>query len=305
MISIKPLTEESIKKLKINDKDSEYFFVCNIQGQIRTWLSKNRYNIKEVNTLLLNKLLYYITKELNQTYDGIRVSGGWFRYGPCLEEYRVRGEEGTQDLTLIDISDDPYMLPQVKEVCEIEIPLFFKYFKQDLDNKYFYHYLKHIYTDRYEYDELKDYYMGKNELAYSYLQFAFKQDLDDNLKKSFLNFERAILNKTYTNFVHIHNTTIELVFDYLTVMKKLVEIAPEKKSDSSFWFVAKKIAADFEKKVLGEFSYNNYLVTYRDINKKKEDISKKNFTSEIGRYEELIKSEMSSNIQWVSELLKT
>jgi len=306
MISIKPLTEEQIKKLKVTNSTVEYILVNNLLGQIRTWLSNNRYDIKIVNTLLLNKLLYFIIKGLNENNPHIKFSGGWYRYGPCLEEYRIRGEDGTTDLTIIEPSPNRQILAEVKTICEEEIPLFFEYAEKDKYKKYFYHYLEYVYSNKCEYEELKEYYISKNNLAYSLLRFAFNKEKNPNLKKYFLNFQRAVVNKKYTNFVKIKGSTNEIMFNYLTEIKKLMQLESDGrlKNPEEFWFVFRKVALDFERTVLGEYSYKNYIATYKDINPKKESVKKKGFEIEAMRFEQVIKTHIISNIEWIDELIK-
>jgi len=304
MISIKPLTEDNLKTLKIINKDKEYFFTCNLMGQIRTWMSRNGYGVKGVNTLLVNKLLYFITKRLNAKYPNIDISGGWYRYGPCLEEYRKRGEEGITDLTLTSPSTYKNVLDDVNVVCEEEVPLFFRFREKDKYKKYFYHYLKHVYENKCEYPQLKGYYVSKNDLTYNFLQFAFNKDLNPNLKKYFFNFQKAIMSKEYVKFVTINEKTQETIFNYLTVMKKLMFLDTPLKKSEQFCFVLRKVASDFERDVLGEFSYKNYIKTYKDINPRKERESKKWFVVESMNYEEIIIRNIVSNVDWISSLIK-
>ncbi len=304
MISIKPLTEENIKNLKIRDKNREYFLTCNLLGQIRTWMFKNGYPIENANTLLINKLLYFIVQEIHKDNPDIWVSSGWYRYGPCLEEYRKRGEEGTTDLTLTQPFSGKKILEKVKKVCEEEVPLFFKFRDKDKYKRYCYHYLKHIYEDKCEYPQLDEYYRSKNELAYAFLQFAFNKEKVPDLKKHFLNFQRAIINKKYTHFVKINEMTQEKIFNYLTVMKKLILLNIKPKESTEYWFVLRKVASDFEKNILGEFSYKNYIATYKDVNSRIESKRKKWFEKEVAKYEDVISRHIISNVEWVDTLIK-
>jgi hypothetical protein len=305
MLEFKPLTEENIKNFKVDSEDQEDALTLNLLAQIRTWLSEKKYPVNEVNTLLINKLLYFIIKELQQKNPHIKVSGGWFRYGPCLEEYRKRGEEGTQDLTLVQPTRYKQILEAVKIVCEEQVPLFFKCLKEDKSKRYFYHYLKYIYTDKCEYPDLKEYYIAKNELAYAFIQFAYTKEKLPNLKKSFVDFQSAIVNKKYVNFVKISTNTQEVIDNYLVIMKKLVQLSSHSKLSKSdeFWFVTRKIAQDFEKSVLGEFSYKNYIVTYKDINRNKESKRKKYFQEEVEKFETYVHGQINSNIELVNMLI--
>ncbi len=302
MIKFKPLARKELVEFNVTSPDQEFILVMNIFNQIRAWMAKKELPINFVNSLLLNKLTYFTVKELRNINPKILVSGGWYKYGPCLETLRANGERGTTDLKIITPIKIKKIWPEVEKVCTEETNIFYADEKEQTNVKYFYKYLKHVYTDKSEYEDLKDYYITKNELAYLFLKFAFDQKLDPNLKLAFVRFERALMNKDYLKFVNLTESQVTIVFDYLSIMKKLLEIHNNStlKKNETYWQIVRKIASDFEQDVLGEFAYLNYMATYKDIDKKREKTNKEYFKSQIKDWKEAFESKISSNVDWVS-----
>lgn len=263
-------------EFRVTNKDSERQAITEIQSQILKWLQDEDLDVKiksiRSSSILLNKLTYYITNDIEKKNSRLKISRGWYKYGPCYENGRQG--EGSITLTLFDyLLPSKMILPEVEDNCKTEIPLFLKDIEKN--HAYPFEYLKHIYTDRVDFPKIQKFYLAKHFLAGLASEYS-KNPTETNieeLNKLTINFDKEILSSQYRSIVGIPPKDIDLILEFTALMNQILSDTldnPTEKQKS----LAQKVIYDFNNIVLMTFANKNYIFTFRTSNYRHENIIK-------------------------------
>lgn len=291
-ISITTRRPIDLHRIEVNDKAKELVVLTELQGQIRKWLTEHAIPMNKVYTILINKLVYYSVREINQNINPqLKISSGWYKYGPCFEAMREREMD---QYTFGLMSPTKNYVDEVAKICETEVPIYMKTLNEDIKNsgRYFYDYLKHIYTDkdRMIYSELSGFYPAKHDLEYFALKAAYAPNSINkgDITKHIIRFNSEIANTRYSNFVGLDENLIERVFDFTIALEQILisnkELKEKEKSDELIEAYAKTMSHEFDHTTLMIFAYKNYLATYRDVNQDEEAAKKSAFSDQVNSY---------------------
>ncbi len=256
----------NLYEFRVKNRDLERQAIIEIHSQILKWLQDEKLDtqIKSIrcNSILLNKLTYYIANDIEKKNRHMVISRGWYKYGPCFESGR-RGEESLA-LTMFDhLLPSKKVIQEIEDTCKKEVPLFLKNIDRSQD--YPFEYLMHIYTDRVDYPKIKNFYLAKHILTGSireYRKESTKSNIDE-LNKASMDFDKEILAASYRSTVNIHPTDIDLILEFSALMNQILNDAYENPDEIP---LANKIANDFINIVLMTFANKNYLYTFKTSN---------------------------------------
>lgn len=280
--------QESIDlyNFRITNKDLERQAIIEIQTQILKWLQDAELDTQikatKCNSILLNKLTYYIANEIEKKNRHMIISRGWYKYGPCYEAGR-HGEESLT-LSLFDhLLPSKRIIPDVESICEKEVPLFLKYTEKS--QYYPFEYLKHIYNEKVDYPKIQNFYTCKHLLT-SLVSECQKNPIKANIEKMnklTMDFDKEILSSVYRNVVGIPVNDIDLVLEFTSLMNQnlndLYKDPNEKQTTLSY-----KIVDDFINIVLMTFANKNYIYTFRTSNSRHEEVIKSNVRKAYDNY---------------------
>jgi hypothetical protein len=279
---------------RVKNRDLERQAIIEIHSQILKWLQDEKLDsqIKSIrcNSILLNKLTYYIANDIEEKNRHMIISRGWYKYGPCFEAGR-RGEESLA-LTMFDhLLPSKKVIQEVEKTCKKEVPLFLKNIDKNQD--YPFEYLKHIYTDRVDYPKIQNFYLAKHNLtgiAREYRKESTESNIEE-LNRVSMDFDKEILAASYRSTVNIPPNDIDLILEFSALMNQILNDAYEN-PDQEKISLANKTVDDFINIVLMTFANKNYLYTFKTSNLHHKDMLKKltesAYDSYIKRTESLI-----------------
>lgn len=290
------ITQEPIDlyEFRVTDKDSERQAITEIQSQILKCIEDEGYGtqVKSVrcNSILLNKLTYYIANEIERKNPRMIIGRGWYKYGPCYDE----GRQGEASFTLkvFDyLRPSKNVLPEVEEICKTEVPLFLS--STERNQFYPFEYLKHIYTDKVDHPEIKNFYLAKHFFA----GFAIDCQTDPKnfklgeLNRFTMNFDREISVSPYRSIVGISQNDSDLILEFTALMNQILTDAYKNPSEKQR-ILASKVTNDFINIVLMTFANKNYIYTFKTSNyrhgEKVKESNKKAYKGYINKTESLI-----------------
>lgn len=257
-----------------------------IQGQIKKCLINRKVKPNEIETLLINKIVYYSVREIQKTNPLLNIPMGWYKYGPCFERMRTKELE-MYEFNISRKTNDP--IKEIINNCKSETPMFLKSRKirDTPKGMYFYDYLKHIYSERVDFKHLKPFYQSKHELAHeTYLQtFSEKNIANKTLIRKFFEFNKAICNKEYIEMVGLESKLINQVEDNLNTFLEILiannDLRNKNELDPRIEAHSKHMVVRFEDITLGIFAYKNYKATFNDLDEEKDQEKKIAFEKQI------------------------
>jgi hypothetical protein len=279
-ILIKQKGGVDLHSIKIRDAHEERVAIIELQKQIRGWISeKFGDHEKEIITLssssiLLNKLVYYITNEIKKNNPNFIITSGWYKYGPCYENGRKA--EGSFSLeTFQCLERGEKIVDEVNSVCKEHVPMFWKSITGD-HNSFPYSYLSYVYDKKVDFPFLKAFYTSKHELLDALIYN--KEILKDEKKmaRMFMNFDAAIINPNYVNQVNLNDQDVYNLTEFTSLLAYYIFNCPEKKEE------LEEMKNYFNDYILRLFSSKNYIKTLQCNNA--------NYAESIKTHEEEIAS---------------
>jgi hypothetical protein len=245
--------------LHIRRREDEQLAVVNIWGQVLGWIKekgcRDILNNRGI-SILQNKLIYYISKEIHKNNPNFILTTGWYRYGPCFEQGRHKEESFSLELLKHTKPEKEYIDP-VKTVCEEHIPIFEK------DDKYFpREYLSYIYSNKVDFDFLKYFYPAKHELWLYLNDILQKKSIPPSkINEALIKFDSSILDKRITNKIGILKNEREKFLDFTSILGDI--LTSDNTDDipiiSSYYNI-------FDEILLGALSYKVYESTLESPN---------------------------------------
>jgi len=299
-------TNIDLHNFEVKDKADEDAALFEMLAQIKMWLSEKGINRNKVYSILLNKLIYYSARELALVNPAFKISGGWYRYGPCFEAMRER--EMSEETIEISDTKNKTVVEEIIKVCEEEVPIYLKTIEKGIrtENRYFYDYLMHIYTSpkRMVYPELANFYPAKHKLSKEVLDVAYDSKSNTHaLTRMVIKFNSEITKSKYVSFVGIDYSTICKVHDFTLALEETLvqskELESQGKVNLELMSTSQHMAHVFDEIPLGSFAYKNYYSTYVDVSPEEESMKKEGFLGQAQRY--LTRTE-SNTLQMLSTL---
>lgn len=244
-------------KHKVRTHSSENVAIFEIEGQILKWLIDNsmqRVIESGSGSILLNKLVYFISEKLEKINQNLIISRGWYKYGPCYEHGRW-GEESLSLAAFGKLEPRKEVITEIAEICKDHVPRFL-----DSSNRgnFPYNYIEYIYSEHCNFPWLQEYYLSKHKLSHI-LGALDKQRIEEKeINKAFIDFDKAIINKKYLNKVGIDDGVVEDILEITTLLSD-VAINPEEKGIDYF----RDIRDYFNENILITFASKNYIKTLR------------------------------------------
>jgi len=250
-----------LHSIKIRDGHEERVAIIELQKQIRGWISENfgDYEQKVItipsSSILLNKLVYYITNEIKKNNPNFIITSGWYRYGPCYENGRK--SEGSFSLeTFQCLEGCEQIVDEVNSVCKEHVPMFWKSINED-HNHFPYSYLSYIYHEKVDIPFLKPFYISKHELL-DFLTHDKKISKDKKkIARMFMNFDAAIINPDYANQVNLNDQDVYNLTEFTGLLAYCIFDCPEEKK------LLEDMKNYFNDYIIRLFSSKNYIKTLR------------------------------------------
>jgi hypothetical protein len=268
-------TNIDLHKHKIRRWFDEQQAIFSIESQILQWL-KDAGDEKAVlgtrsSSLLINKLMYFISERLEKTNPSLVISRGWYKFGPCFEHGR-QGEESMSLFAFDKHKPVNTILPEVSQECELQVPRYLKSLERD--GSFPYGYINYVYSERCNYPWLQNYYLAKHNLSKLLSDMDIKDVKEKELNKAFIEFDRAVLDSKYRNKINISSQEANRVLEISSLTSYM---AADKKKYGEYF---NNIRHYFTENVLLTFAMKNYENTFH--------------TSNIG-FEKIIAENMENN----------
>jgi len=268
------ITDLSSFKIKI--PEDEQRVTNELVSQILGWMKKNHKPFFRVNTLIMNKLVYFSMKEIQKINDSILITNGWYKYGPCYEELRER-EAPDRFSDYSNFAPRSNYMEEVERVCSSEFIKFEESSNTDAsasgENRYYYNYLKHVYSEMVpeELRWLQPFYQSKHDLEHLMYVLAVdpnisddKAELQQKFSDSLFKFESAICDTDYDSHVKLgkiqdvtlrFSALLEPIFnDYL--------LSTTQQVNPKIRLFAGEFARFFDDALLMPFAYKNLISTF-------------------------------------------
>lgn len=291
MASLITTKKVDLHSAKIKNQEDEGAATRELVSQVLGWLSSNGKPFSRVNTLIMNKLVYFSMKEIQKTNPSLVITNGWYKYGPCYEELR---EKEAPDAMEEYGAYEPRAscLDEVGLICKREFPLFESSSKADgstsIKERYYYTYLSHVYSECVPegLEWIQPFFESKHKLENLMYRLAFepgeeynKSEMQREFSDCLFQFESAICDSEYSQHVklgELQGTTLRfssllepLFNDYL-----LSSRAGENPVLES---VGKEFARFFDEGVLACFAYKNLAGTFEAPSEQTEKAKKRSF----------------------------
>ena len=277
---IKPTGVVDLYSIEMKGAHDERVAIIEIQKQIRHWISKNfgdhESDIITItsSSILLNKLMYYISNEIKKKNSNFIITGGWYKYGPCYEN--GRNGEGSYSLETFQCLEKdrkiPDIIDEVNTVCKEHVPKFWESVNKE-HNKFPWDYLSYVYHEKVDFPFLKSFYTSKHELLNALMHE--KEILKDGKKMTriFMDFDAAIINPKYVNQVDLKEQDVYYLTEFTTLLADCVLNNPGGKIP-----VLADMSNYFNEYIIRLFSSKNYIKTLQCNNT--------NYTTSIKTHEE-------------------
>ncbi len=271
------LKEVDLHSIKVKRREDEQSATNELVCQILGWMKENGKPISRVNTLIMNKLVYFSMQEIRKTNNSLLITNGWYKYGPCYEELRVReGPDRIEDYS--KFNPRAGYLDEVNTVCSREFPLFEKSSCVDastsVKEQYYYTYLKHVYLDLVppKLKWLQTYYQSKHELEYLMYCLAFdlsnlnddKSSLQEQFSECLFQFESAICDTDYEEHVKL-NGLQDITLRFSAILEPVFNdycLSTTRQKDPVLDSIVGRVAIFFDGDILMPFAYENLIATY-------------------------------------------
>jgi len=290
--------ELDLYNLKIGNETDEGKVERVMLSQVKRLLLDKGYNCDKINTIFLNKVIYFSANKIfNNKNPGLLLSGGWYKYGPCYEKGRVG--EGTR-LFLEPLQPSKRVLEEVEIVFNEEFPLFIK--SAENDDQFYHSYLDHIYKQKQEHDELKDFYLTKNEVCFNAYNLAFNKEgvSSEQFRKNLLDFEKAALDKDYLGFTRLNEDKVDRILKLISLVgETLIKYTEQKDSlnDDFLEFQIKSMAFNFDKFIQMPFADKNYIATFKTNNAHFKLIKKDEMEKQFAKHNDYIETKLTETIE--------
>ncbi len=241
-------------KHKIHNWFDEQQAIFSVESQILQWLKDNGED-KDVlgnrsSSLLINKLIYFISERLEKTNPSLVISRGWYKYGPCFEHGR-KGEESMSLFAFDKHKTVSRILPEVSQECEQQVPKYLKSLEKD--GSFPYGYIHYIYSERCNYPWLQEYYLGKHRLSQVLSDLEHGKTKEKDIIKAFIDFDRAIINTKYQKEINVRQIDIDKILE-VTALLSCTARDPENSKTEYF----RNMRTYFTENVLLAFAIKNY-----------------------------------------------
>lgn len=263
-ISSITLKKINLRNYKIRNLAQEELASYNIISEALGWIKDSGYtrvlSSKSI-SMLVNKIVYFSSRDL-----GLKITRGWYKYGPCYEKGRMPESLGVDMITGLIPSQT--ITKEVEAVCQEHVPIFNKGLEED----YPYEYLKYIYENKNDFSTLKEFYIKKHELAYvlqnlsKNYETAKESELVEFDKKMF-DFEQVITDEDYYNKVNIAKNQLSDYLDYTMSIRRLLTDSITNKNSSNKILVT-KISREFINLGLAFFAEKNYVYSLTSFSDK-------------------------------------
>lgn len=269
-ISDVPITQVPVNlyDYQIKNETDEKIVERTFLGQILYLLKEKKYEKEDINTIFLNKVIYFSAREIEKTNSKLGLSKGWYKYGPCYEAGRL-SEQGLTKYYFKNLKPIDCTIPEIEKTFGEEIGPYIGTIKHD--ERFFYHYLDHIYRDRQEYKELNAFYLTKNDLSYNAFKLAYNGDISaEKFRRNLIDFEKAIIDKKYLNFIGMKDKHMDLILKATSLIGepiiKYSEIKDKLDFDPILDNQIKNMALVFDTIIQMPFAYKNYYKTFETNN---------------------------------------
>jgi hypothetical protein len=231
-------------------------------------------------SILQNKLIYFISKEIQKVNSNFILTTGWYRFGPCFEMGR-RGEEESLSLELFKYVLPKRYIEQIDTVCSEHVPIFYE------DNSSFpAKYLEYIYSKKVDFSFLEYYYPAKHNLLELLKKIQSGTNVPEkDVTKTLIKFDSSILDKKFINKVNIPKENAERILDFTTIVGEF--LSSDREGNSS---IIQDLYRTFDEIVVGAVSNKNYIATLEWSNKafynslkRNSDVQYQKFYSELDR----------------------
>ena len=297
MQKIENYKPEKLTELKIKNIEDLHTAKTSMRAQINKWFDEQYDTLINIKGILLNKLIYYIQKEVEKTNKDFVINSGWYIYGPCYEEGRTY-ESKNQTIPHFKLLADE-VSDEVKSVCDELVPLYL-----DLDRKglAFTDFLRYIYTKKCDQEEYQDFYLAKHEIMCFLHKFSDTEYCNISVAnpKQIQNIERQyekiFYNSPYNKLISLKPEEIEEIQQFLNYMNEYINFSLEEQKKDS---LVCRIEDIHKNTVLAGLSHINYSKTFNSFNKKyKEDTQK----THNGKGHEYL-SRLKEDNRWLSKEL--
>jgi len=299
-IKTKPV---DLYSLIVNGKAREQQATNELVTQILGWLNENDKNLKTINTLIMNKLVYFSLLELRKTNPRLMISNGWYKYGPCYEELR-QYEAPDRILDYAHFKPRAFST-EVENVCKTHFALY----EKSRHEKYFFNYLKFIYSRLVpdNFVPIQPFYLAKLELSnLTYEAFTAKETTKfaDKFSRAIYDFESSVCNADYSKFCDINQADEDIMLTFTSMIEPLytrhIFSSDAQKSNKARSF-ASHLAIFFDERVLLPLSYRNLFATFQSPVEAYTKVKKRKFETTAKTEFKQVRKDILANLK----LLKT
>lgn len=258
------LTELKLKRRNDFDKAT-----ISIYAQINRWLLDRGHNAYNLNSILMNKLVYYISKEVCKTNPTFVLNTGWYMYGPCYEEGRKYELEGAL-ISIKPVSKE--VGSEVEEVCKELFPLFRSH---ESEGTVMDEFLRYIYENKCDEPRFRRYYLAKHELICTLHKFAeSRHDISQENPKVVhdheYDFQDVLHSGEYSDLVGLSSEETNVISEFVSLVFEYLDLEMNQERQISL-LLMRDIFGATGNIVLGGLSHLNYSKTFRSSIQKYQD----------------------------------
>jgi len=253
------LTKFSVKSVgSVRQATSEMY------AQFNRWCEDNGYpRGLRVQSILVNKVLYYTEKEVQKGNDKFRIDTGWYLYGPCYEQGRTF-ELSHRPISIMPVSDR--VSDELAGVCEELVPRFAADYKAGGIGGVLRNFLAYIYSNKCDHDELREYYGAKHALQCQLWAFGGLTEFDPTeqakaVTQAVTQFDRVLLGD-YPKTVSLDQETLDQILEFTPLFEEYAQMAAEGAAGCPFFEVLDRAGG----LILSGLAHLNYARTFESFN---------------------------------------
>jgi len=269
--AIRDYKTKDLTKFVIKNKNTLDEAVTQIRAQINKWLEDHNEKTYSVNSILMNKLVYFISQEVNKTNNKFILDRGWYIYGPCYEEGRWL-EVNNTPITFKLIATETTQ--EVDKVCSELFPKFRDFERR---GKVLEEFLRYIYKNKCDKKDFQEFYITKHDLwclIYDIKEsnFNYSEKKPIAVRQTSRNFEKIFYDEKYARLVKLSKNEIDDIHKYLDIQIEYINFILDEQRTLP---MGKDIFDVYMNTILNGLSHLNYAETFESFNTKfKREIEK-------------------------------
>jgi hypothetical protein len=263
-----------LTKTRLRTREDVQRATTSTYAEINKWLLDKGYHAYNLNGVLMNKLIYFVSVKARETNPGFVMDTGWYMYGPCYEAGR-RYEQEKMPIVIKPVAAE--VSPIVGEICDELIPLFRQH---EIKGTVLSDFLRYIYAEKCDQPKLRDYYLTKHDILGTLYRFTESQhdiskEKPTRICEQEMNFQSVIQEGDYSEEVGLKKGERKNIADFVDVVFEYLDFEMDQSRQLSYHLMTDIFNASKDILLAG-LSHLNYSKTFESSNR--------NFQGNVRRY---------------------